>query len=268
MADTLYPESAQLLGGASRSAGDNADRSQKDSQFAASAGEANSAGLPDLKDISGQQAAQKLEQLKRLGVQITPQMALGLFNINKDDPNFMTLSGSHMDPHMLLGWTALEYKKQFEKMKSKVVQVYGKDGKIQHAVLVPDENGGPPTQYILDEGMNASHLHPKGSGKGSGGPKDETFKKNQQFIKSYEKARGEIADPARAAQLKATNPDSYTEKTQWLKDNQDQYDTLVKEMGQAGATGAPGGTPGDTPSGTPDNAPFDADAFIKDALGQ
>ena len=66
--------------------------------------------------------------------------------------------------------------------------------------------------------------------------------------------------------MKATDPDKLSQQQQWIRDNQDQYDKLVKGMGKAGGGGEGQPAPaGGAPSS--DNAPFDADAFIKDALG-
>lgn len=65
-----------------------------------------------------QQAAMALEEMKLRGVHITPQLALGMFNINKDDPAFLHLTDQYMDPHAFAGFIGGEYKKAEMKLKA------------------------------------------------------------------------------------------------------------------------------------------------------
>lgn len=273
MADTLYPAAGQLLQGSAQTALGNAELEQKKTQTTVQAGEAASSELgADRRQMSSQQAQQKLVQmqaearLKGEMITITPQLALGLVK-NTGDKGWLQAAGQSMRADVYTSLYTHGMDLAYAKKAPKITQIYDENGKIRHAVVYTDEQGNQQ-QLMLDAGMTPEKLHPQRPGAGRAGAANSMdFKKNQQFIRSYEKARGEMADPARASQLKSTNPDSYTEKTQWIKDNQDKYDSIVKSMGNAGSGGAAAPAAGGG-GAAPDNAPFDADSFIKDALGK
>jgi hypothetical protein len=154
------------------------------------------------------------------------------------------------------------------KKAPKVTQIYDANGRIRHAVVYTDEDGNEQ-QLMLDQGITPENLNKgKGGGKKGGSGSDDSLKKMKEFNRAYEKARSEISDPSKAGQMKATDSKGFEEKMQWLKDNQDQYDANIKALGKGGGAEIPGQAPGTGTPAAPDNAPFDADAFIKDALGQ
>lgn len=265
---TLFGEATQALEGASQTAISQNQIAQKDRGDTIQAGESAGAGNNAAsREQSAQQAAQKMEQMKTEAmlkgemITITPQLALGLVK-NTGEKDWLQSVGQSMRADVYTGLYTHGMALANAKKAPKITQINDANGKIRHAVVYTDEEGNQQ-QLMLDAGMTPEQLHPDRS-KGKGAT-DPNFKKNQQFIKSYESARKELSDPIRAKELEKLNPDDYREKTQWLKDNQDQYDQLIKGMGKAGAP-----EPAKSPSAgsqSPGGAPFDADSFIKDALG-
>ena len=264
---SLYVESAQLLEGAGNQAMGNAKLDQSKIDTTVQAGEAAGREVgASSRQESAQKAQQKLMQmemeakLKGEMITITPQLALGLVK-NTGEKDWLKAVGQSMRADIYTSLYTHGMQMEAAKRAPKIIQRANPDGTLQNGLVWTDAEG--VQQFWPGTGISPEKLHPSRRGSGE---KDPNFKKNQQFIKSFEKARSELADPARAAQLKATNPDSYTEKTQWLKDNQDRYDQLLKGMGAAGGGGA-SPAPAAGGSASTDSAPFDADAFIKDALG-
>lgn len=265
---SLYGEGAQLVGQGAESARSVGQQNVERQNIEAQNQRSNNQELgEDVRQLSDQQAKQRMAQmdqeaaLKGQMVTITPQLALGLTK-NTGDKEWMTAVGQSMRADVYTALYTHGIDLAYAKKAPKITPIYDGD-KVRHAVVYTDEQGNQQ-QLMLDAGITPEKLHPN-SGKKGGASSSEYFKKNQQFIKSFEKARSELSDPARAAQLKSSDPDTYTEKTQWLKDNQDQYDSLVKTMGRAG-----GESPVKTTQNSQDQggAPFDANAFIKDALNQ
>lgn len=259
MADELFSAGAGLLKGAADTA---VDQNLKEKELRQKSGDAASGELgADRRQMSVQQAAMALQKLKDAEDQITitPQIALGLVK-NTGNKEWLSATGTKMRADMLLGIYTAESKRKYQQ---KLTQTYDKDGTVRHVLITPDEEGNP-TEWYLDPGMNADKLHPGKGGKGGSGG-DDTFKKNKEFLAQYNKRRAEYSDPIKAKEIQQTNPDKYNEDQQWLKDNMDQYDKLTRSMGKAGAqppkpaagaSGDSGGSQG-----------FDADAFIKEALG-
>jgi hypothetical protein len=259
MADELFTAGAGLLKGAADTA--TGQEAQIKDTGAKQGMQASSELGADRRQMSSQQAQIALEKLKNAEdqVTITPQIALGLVK-NTGNKEWLSAIGTKMRSDMLLGIYTAESKRRYQ---PKLTQTYDKDGTVRHVLITPDEEGNP-TEWYLDSGMNADKLHPGKGGKGGAGG-DDTFKKNKEFLAQYNKRRAEYSDPIKAKEIQQTNPDKYGEDQQWLKDNMDQYDKLTRGMGKAGAQTpkTPAGTSGDSGA----NQGFDADAFIKEALG-
>jgi hypothetical protein len=272
---TLFGEATQALEGASSTAQQTNEIAQKDRSNTIQAGEAAGAEVGATgRQAAGAQDAQKLAELHSKLNQaenmftMTAQIASGLTK-NTGDPEWFKSVGQPMRADVAMSLYTHGMALANEKKSPKVTLTYGKDGKVSHTLVWQDADGNPQ-QVQLDEGA-ASEVLNKGKGggkKGGVGGSDEELKKMKEFNRAYEKARAEVADPARAAQLKATNPDDFSSKQQFLKDNQDQYDANIKALGKGGGAAVPGAAPAAGGGGDGGSAPFDADAFIKDALGQ
>ena len=278
MADQgLWAEAGQLQGQATQAAQKNAELEQHPNDVAAESGRAASQQIgEDRRQKQGaqndQQYLQLQDKLQRAQnmMEITPQIALGLVK-NTGDKEWMKAVGQKMRSDVVLGMYTHGIKAEQVKRAPRITELYNADGTIQHGVVYTDENGQQQT-LPLDPGMSADKLYKaKNAGRSGGAGKadDLSFKKMKEFNRAYEKMRTDMSDPTKAAELKATNPDKFSENTQFLKDNEDQYDANLKALGKGG--GAPvGGGSGDAGSDQDggDNAPFDADAFIKDSLGK
>lgn len=258
---SLYGEGAQLLESGAASARQtgqqNVEREKIASENIRSAtGELGAMG----RQLSAQDAAVALKKMEMAEnqIEITPQIALGLSK-NTGDKEWMTSVGQRMRADVVLGLYTHGLTLQQMKRSPKVTQVYDDKGKIRHAVVYTDEQG-TLQQLMLDAGMTPEKLHPPKPGAGGG----DDFKKNKEFIKSHEKAAALFNDPFKSKQLKSTDPDQWNRAHEEYIKDQDRYDQLKTSMGGAGSA-QPSGD-GETPA--PDNTPFDADAFIKDALGQ
>lgn len=271
---TLFGEATQAMEGASQTAQQTNEIAQKDRENTIQAGEAAGAEVGATgRQAMGAQDAQKLAELHSKLNQaenmftVTPQIALGLVK-NTGDKSWLAAVGKPIRADVFSALYTHGMALANEKKAPKVTLTYDAKGKVSHTLVWQDADGNPQ-QVQLDEGASAKLLNEgKGGGKkGGAGGSDEELKKMKEFNRAYEKARAEVADPARAAQLKATNPEDYSAKQQFLKDNADQYDANIKALGKGGGAAVPGATPA-AGGGAPDNAPFDADAFIKDALGQ
>lgn len=266
---SMYGEGAQLLEGAAQTQGKTQELQQEKTNMLVKSGDQASANLAgERQQISGQQAAMALEKMKASEEQmtITPQIALGLAK-NTGDKEWMKAIGTKLRSDVLLGLYTHGMTLAAQKRSPKISQIYDQSGKIRHAVVYTDEDGNMQS-LMLDQGITPKTLnegkHAPGRPKGGSGGSDE-FKNKKEFNRAYEKRRSEYADPIKADEVKKTNPEKYDEDIQWLKDNQDTYDTNVRGMGKGGgAEGAPEPTAG---GGAP-QAPFDADSFIKDALGK
>lgn len=269
----LYGEGASLLQASGNQAANIAQTRQATTDTTVKAGEAAGAQVGETqRQISAQQATMALEKMKASEkmqgkvLTITPQIALGLAK-NTGDREWMQAVGQDMRSDVLLGLYTHGMSLQQAKKAPKVTQIYDGNGKIRHAVVYTDEQGNIQ-QLMLDEGIAPEALN-KGKGGGAkktGAAKDDTFKKQKEFNRAYEKLRSVYDDPMKAQETKIANPDKYNQDLQWLKDNQDQYDQNVRAMGKAGSPSPAAGVGGS--SAVPDNAPFNADAFIRDALGQ
>jgi len=273
MPDNLFGTAAGLLEGAGQQQLEEKKVEQVPQSEGVKAGESAAGNISAEKQtaMSGQQAQQlavlkdKLDQASNM-MTITPQVALGMVK-NTGDKEWMKAIGQKMRADVVLGMYTHGIKLNQAKKAPKVTQIYDKDGKVRHSVVYTDEDGNEQ-QLMLDEGMTPDQLNKGKGGKSkSGSGSDDSLKKMKEFNRAYEKARSEISDPSKAAQLQATNPESFKEKSQWLKDNQDQYDANIKALGKGGGAAIPGAA-APAGEGGADNAPFDADAFIKDALGQ
>jgi len=261
----LYGAGANLLEGSVQAAGNIAKQKQASTDSAVQPGEEAGKQLGDLqRQKMAQDAAMKLKQMEMNDtIEVSPQIALGLAK-NTGDKGWLQSVGQRMRPDVMLGLYTHGMAVSASKKSPKVTQIYDANGKIRHAVVYQDEEGNVQ-QLMLDEGITPEALN-KGKGGGRGGSKkgDDTFKNKKEFNRAYEKLRAVYDDPMKAKETQVSNPEKYSQDQQWLKDNQDQYDKNVREMGKSG--GAPAKASGS--SADPGDAPFDADAFIKDALGQ
>lgn len=257
---SLYGEGAQLLDSAGTQASNIAKERQAATDTTVKAGESAGANLSaERTQISSQQAQMALKkmELSENHVEITPQLALGLARTT-GDKSWIEAIGQTMRADVYTGLYTHGIEQAYAKRSPKITQVYDENGKIRHAVVYTDEQGNPQ-QLMLDAGITPDKLHPhKPSGSG------DDFKKNKEFMKSHEKAAAFFNDAVRSKQLKSQDPEQWNRMHEEYIKDQDRYDQLKTSMGGSGAS-QPGGR-GDTPA--PDNAPFDADAFIKDALGQ
>lgn len=269
---SLYGEGAQLLEGSAQTQTDTAKLEQAKTDTTVEAGKASGAQLGETeRQISSQQATMALEKMKASDkmqgkvVTITPQIALGMAK-NTGDPSWMQAIGQDMRSDVLMSLYTHGIKLDQAKKAPKITQVYDANGKIRHAVVYTDEQGNIQ-QLILDAGITPENLNKGKGGKGGRGgagkdPEEMSFKEKKAFIDMYQKRRAEYSDPMRSEDIKKRNPEKYNQDQQWLKDNLDTNDQILKSMGQGGAAApSSGGT------ATPE-APFDADAFIEDALGQ
>lgn len=270
-ADTLFPAGAELL----RAAGSQSDAISKDNQAKTDAtiktGDSASSELgAERRQMSSQQAAVALQKMtdQENKIQITPQLALGLVK-NTGDKSWLQAVGTKMRADVYTGLYTHGMSLAQAKKAPKITQTFDKDSNtIRHAVVYTDEDGVIQT-LPLDSGITPKKLNEgkggnRGGGKGGGGNADSMdFKKRKEFLAQFNKRRAEYADPARAAEAKALDPEKYNQDMQWIKDKQDLYDKITTEMSQGGGTGneAPAAAGGNS------GAPFDADAFIKDALG-
>lgn len=265
MADELFSAGGQIGADAAKT---SVDQNLREKELRQKSGDAASGELgADRRQMSAQQAQMGLEKLKdeENYVEFTPQIALGMVNAT-GNKEWLRMSDNGPDgkPHrmradMLLGWLTAESK---QKWAPKMVTRYV-DGKQQNGLIWMDPDGNKQ-EFWPGEGIDPGKLHPGKGGKGGSGG-DDTFKKNKEFLAQYNKRRAEYSDPIKAKEIQQTNPDKYSEDQQWLKENMDQYDKLTRGMGKAGAQ-APkpaAGTSGDSGGGQA----FDADAFIKEALG-
>jgi hypothetical protein len=278
MPDTLFGQSAQMMGVASEAQAQEKSLDQRKQESTMKAGEAASSEIgADRRQKMSAEEQQKLLQQKAMldqaenMITITPQLALGLTK-NTGEKDWLTAVGQKMRADVYTGLYTHGMALANAKKSPKVTLTYDKNGNVSHTLVWQDEDGNPQ-QIQLDEGSASKLLNEgKGGGRKGGSRSSEDadkLKKMKEFNRAYEKARSEISDPARAAQLKATNPDSFSSKEQWLKDNQDQYDANIKSLGKGGGAAVPGAEPAAAGGGAqPDNTPFDANAFIKDALGQ
>ena len=272
---TLFGEATQALEGASSTAQKTNEIAQKDRSNTIKAGEAAGGEVgASGRQAAGAQDAQKLAELHSKLNQaenmftVTPQIALGLVK-NTGDKSWLEAVGKPIRADVFSALYTHGMALANEKKSPKVTLTYGKDGKVSHTLVWQDADGNPQ-QIQLDQGMATKLLNEgKGGGKKGGDSSSEELKKMKEFNRAYEKARAEISDPFKAKTLQMTNPEKFAQSEQWLKDNQDQYDANIKALGKGGgAAVGGGGAPAAGGGAQPDNAPFDADAFIKDALGQ
>lgn len=258
MAETLYPAGAQLLEGAAQTATAQSGQQVEREKIAATQEQSQQKNMVDLVNSHLDRQANQ--------VTITPQIALGLVK-NTGDKSWLEAVGQPMRADVMLGLYQYGMRVKNSKYTPKITDTYTKDGKVQKALAWVDPDTEQPMMYTLGEGMSPEKLHP-GKGKGSGAGADDDFKKKKTFIHEYEKRRMEYSDPIKAQEAQKTNPEKYEEDIQWLKDNRDDYDSAIKMMSGRGTGGAAPAAGGSGGSGGGSSAPFDADSFIKDALGQ
>ena len=270
--DTAFGASAELLGEAGQTelgvsklkteqTGQTMDAGV---QASTQMGEDRRQGTFDQKQKAAQALAKFKAQQAMQGklVTITPQIALGMVK-NTGDKEWLAAVGQQMEAPVLMSLYTHGIKTDQAKKAPKITQIYDDDGKVRHAVVYTDEDGNQQ-QLLLDKGMTPEQLNKGKGGKGKAGSGgDDTFKKNKQFLTEYDKRKAEYSDPLKAHEVQKSDPKRYDEDMQWLKDNQDTYDSLTKQMGKAGGGG---GAAPDAGGGQQDNAPFDADDFIKEAL--
>jgi hypothetical protein len=216
----------------------------------------------DIRQISSQQADMALKKLdmQTKSMNVTPQIAVGLARYM--GPAAFQLIGPQ-DPHFVLGLLHAQVQQDMAKLKAPKEFNFRVGDKTVPGVMHYNEDTSSWEIKQLGEGGTVGTPEGRG-GKGKGGG-DDTFKKNKEFMRSYEKDEAILNDPTKSAQLKASSPDEFAVIQDRVSKNRDRYDQLKTDLGSAG--GAPKPAAGGGGAATPDNSPFDADAFIKDALG-
>lgn len=271
MPETLFGAGAQLLESSAGTASDINKQKQEATKTTVDAGASagSEIGARQRQQMSGQQA-QQLEMLKSKLTQqenlmtITPQIALGLAKHSKN-PDWLKAVGTQMRSDVVLGLYTAESKAHYTPR-----YITKQDGdQVSHGwswfdpdtgqeMFVPSDKGGPKYSPTA-----RGEVTPKDKSKVDKKGKDDTLKKNEDFMRSHEKQAALFNDPVKANQLKTTNPDQYNRMYEEYQKDQDRYDQLKTSMGAAGGPAVPAS------GANPDqgSAPFDADAFIKEAVG-
>ena len=246
-ADNLYGEGAQLLSGATQASSEMARTKAEGDRTTAEAG-SQAAGRLSEQRLQSQRAHAAIQQIDEQAImnghmmKITPNVALGLAKETKD-PEWLKAIGQTMPTGFVLGNMKLSMEKEMKARAPKISQ-YNDNGKIRHTVVYQDEDGNIQ-QLLLDPGMTPEQLN-KGKGGGRGGKNAEetmNFRQKQQFIRSYESRKKQYDKDTEFA----TDTGKFADDKQWLDDNRDTYDGVVKTMAKGGSGGA--GGPAPKPSG-------------------
>lgn len=262
---SLYTAGAGLLEAAGGQASNIARTNQDATNTTVQAGNAASSELgAERRQMSAQDAQLQIKKMEvaENQVEITPQLALGLVK-NTGEKDWLKATGTRMRADVLMSLYTHGLAVNQAKRSPKVIQKANADGTVQNGLVWEDADG--VQQFWPGTGIKPEKLHPpRGAGAGAGSKDTSISNADKKFMASQEKDASFFGDASKSEQLKATNPDEWNRRHDTYMQNQDRYDQLRKGLGKAGAAPAAAGG-GAAPV---NSAPFDADAFIKDALGQ
>jgi len=274
MPDTLFGQSAQMMGEANQQQANTQNIDQRKQEATMKAGEAASSEIgADRRQKMGAEEQQKLLQQKAMldqaenMITITPQLALGLTK-NTGEKDWLPAVGQKMRADVYTGLYTHGLALANAKKSPKVTLTYDKKGNVSHTLVWQDEDGNPQ-QIQLDEGSAAKLLNEgKGGGRksgGSGGPKDQSLKALNDWNNASVKDRNSVSGAA-GMQLEATDADEYKRRKQRVEEDRDTYYQNLEAINSKGHGG--GEAPAAKPKESSGGQEFDPNSIFDAALSK